>query len=266
MKEEPNRSHEYCNGSTWSDFNGDCKDFLFPSIKVRNVASISLKEMERLDHGHGNLLENPFRRLHYDALLLDLDEPKKELPRPSNAVATVLQQQDTNCQENHVYAGINGRDLLDNSEFEMNLLKPSRIEDMKDYLKKNPGSTQEVRFNVLKQFMKRKEERLQTQIKVEDDGTFVKKKKKAGRPRKNKETVLPANGSPQANGSSPALANHCAHTPKRKVGRPRKRPLVNKVQIKKIEKVPIVEEPEEKPMNQYFSEEILMTRLRNKRL
>lgn len=194
------------------------------SIRVLDVTSISLQEMEKLSRGH-NILENPValikRRLRQNLMqrmeeikpffgdLAEIKpfsdtetEAKFELPRPSNAVATVLQEQKSDYMFHNFF--------LNGFNDEQKLLTPTKVLNVGEYLKRKPG-----------------------------------------RPRKNREILEIY---PKLNGG----------IAKKKRGRPRKNQVKNNNCVSPI--VPKVVEIIKKPDSQYFREEILMTRLRNKRL
>lgn len=225
VKEEPDLNYEYHNHSALPYGSVRVKPEYTDvqlSIKVLDVTSISLNEMEKLSRGHNTILENPLalaRRNRLNRLrnsvispprIIDYEE-KPELPRPSNAVATVLQEQvleEEQDRKQRVFHEIFAHEI----EYDQQrLLRPVKIEGINDYVKKKRGRPRKIR------------------------------------PLMPLQEKLVVNGQIQ----------------KRKRGRPRK-----------SENGPIVQtqEPEpsyelvKKPDNHYFSEEILMTRLRNKRL
>ncbi|KAL7295394.1 hypothetical protein TKK_0011276 [Trichogramma kaykai] len=243
----------------------------FPTIRVRNVASISLREMERLGrhHGHGTLLENPFKSLarrrnqvrhavEPPAMLSTSDFEPPEPPRPSNAVATVLQQQDTNCRAFPA-------NLYENGLLENGLLRPVKIEPADDYFKRKRGYRQEVKFQVLQNFELKKlaaknkaataaaaaattaataavTPEVRAKIKIEPTDNDIVVKKKPGRPRKHPIKI--------------------ETFPKRKRGRPKKNISKQKfeVEIKKEDFTKRIEP------GTFFNDEIFVTRLRSKRL
>ncbi|XP_058795879.1 longitudinals lacking protein, isoforms H/M/V isoform X3 [Phymastichus coffea] len=193
------------------------------SIRVLDVTSISLQEMEKLSRGH-NILENPValikRRLRQNLLqrmsvdeikpfFADLAEAKPfsdteteakfELPRPSNAVATVLQEQKPDYMFQNLFNGCDDHQKL---------LTPQKVLNVNEYLKR-----------------------------------------KRGRPRKNREIIEIY---PKLNGN----------ITKRKRGRPRKSEVKDRIESPIVQTVEITKKPD----SHYFREEILMTRLRNKRL
>ncbi|XP_031787164.1 longitudinals lacking protein, isoforms H/M/V isoform X19 [Nasonia vitripennis] len=227
VKEEPYLNYEYPNHSTISYGSVRVKPEYTDvqlSIKVLDVTSISLNEMEKLSRGHNTILENPLalaRRNRLNRLrnsvispprITDYEE-KPELPRPSNAVATVLQEQDQEEEQDNkqqVFHEIFAHEIESDQQ---QLLRPVKIEGINDYVKRKRGRPRKIR-----------------------QGPFL--------PLMDKVVV---NGQIQ----------------KRKRGRPRKSengPIVQKEEPDKSYELA------KKPDNHYFSEEILMTRLRNKRL
>jgi hypothetical protein len=209
IKEENNSSYEYSGAGDFVQSHGlkvEQTDAHMSSIKVLDVTSISLKEMEQLSHGHSTLLENPLsimrrglRRLQEPLLLPEAEEGKGELPRPSNAVATVLAEQEQDEEEDEV-------DNVGLSQSEQQLLMPQKVMDVSDL------------------------------------------KKKRGRPRKGCSIT------------QNVIVNGLV---KKKRGRPRK---YNTMNVRSGPPIFRSFQLIKKPDTHYFRDEILMTRLRNKRL
>lgn len=224
VKDEPYLNYEYSSHSMLPYGSVRVKpeyaDIQLP-IKVLDVTSISLNEMEKLSRGHNTILENPLalaRRNRLNRLrnsvispphITDYEE-KFEFSRPSNAVATVLQEQDQEEEHDNkqqVFHEIFAHEIESDHQ---QLLRPVKIEGINNYVKRKRGRPRKIR-----PFLPLTDKVVNGQM----------QKRKRGRPRKSE------NG-----------------------------PIIQK------------EEPDKsyelvkKPDNHYFSEEILMTRLRNKRL
>ena len=222
MKEEPESLLDYHAESDSSEL---CKLKVEPkdpqqlsSIKVLDVTSISLQEMELLHQDNNNILRNPLATLKRNNVMkFEVPTQSSEPPRPSNAVATVLDEKEAEAQQGYVANPQIFKELLgDNSEEDQKpvLLKPTKVEDVSFYLKR-----------------------------------------KRGRPRKIREVleIYPLADKMSVNGLV-----------KRKRGRPRKTVAVNEERPKSpsIRSFQLAKKPDPR----YFREEILMTRLRNKRL